>query len=74
MGLLHQLSAIVLGEGDTHLWSATKGGNPIPATILVTTRNNQQSTHTSLYHSRPVETSFKKAAGLDRFTRKTDYM
>ena len=60
---LHQPSAmcvIMLGGGDTHPWNATEGGNPIPANIPVTTKNNQQTTHTSHYPSGPVETSFKK--------------
>ena len=38
MDLRHQLSAmciIMLGGEDTHPWSATKVGNPIPATIPV---------------------------------------
>ena len=38
MDLRHQSSAtciIVLGGEDTHLWSATKIGNPIPTTIPV---------------------------------------
>ena len=39
MDLRHQSSAmciIMLGGEDTHPWSATKVGNPIPATIPVT--------------------------------------
>ena len=63
MDLRHQTSAMCIimlgGEGgereDTHTWSATKVGNPIPATIPVAKRNNQQTTHTSHYRSRPVE-------------------
>ena len=46
MDLRHQSSAmciIMLGGEDTHPWSATKVGNPIPATIPVTKRNNQQT-------------------------------
>ena len=38
MDLRHQSSAmciIMLGGEDTHPWSATKVGNPIPATIPV---------------------------------------
>ena len=38
MDLRHQSSAmciIMLGGEDTHLWSATKVGNPIPAIISV---------------------------------------
>ena len=38
MDLRHQSSAmciIMLGGEDTHPWSATKKGNPIPATIPV---------------------------------------
>ena len=38
MGLHHQSSAmciIMLRGKDTHSWSATKVGNPIPATIPV---------------------------------------
>ena len=38
MDLRHQSSAmciIMLGGDDTHPWSATKVGNPIPATIPV---------------------------------------
>ena len=49
MDLRHQSSAmciIMLGGEDTHPWSATKLGNPIPATIPVAKRNNQQTTHT----------------------------
>ena len=45
----------MLGGENTHLWSATKVGNPILATIPVAKRNNQQTTHTSHYRSRPVE-------------------
>ena len=40
MDLHNQSSAmrvIMLWGEDTHAWSATKGGNPIPATISVTT-------------------------------------
>ena len=33
--------------------------NPIPATIPVAKRNNQQTTQTSHYRSRPVEFSFR---------------
>ena len=59
-GSRHQSSAmcIIMLGGRRHTpqpWSATKVGNPIPATIPVTKRNNQQTTHTSHYHSRPVE-------------------
>ena len=64
MDLRHQSSAmsIIMLEGeDTHPWSATKVGNPIPATITVAKRNNQQTTHTNHYRSRPVEFSFKAA-------------
>ena len=46
MDLRHQSSAmciIMLGGEDTHPWSAAKVGNPIPATIPVTKRNNQQT-------------------------------
>ena len=52
MDLRHQTSAmcVIMGGGeDTHPWTATKGGNPIPATIPVATKNNQQTTHTSPY-------------------------
>ena len=45
MGLRHQSSAMwitMLGGEDTHP-SATKVGNPIPATIPVTKKNNQQA-------------------------------
>ena len=52
MDLRHQSSAmciIMLGGEDTHPWSATKKGNPIPATIPVTKKNNQQTTQTSHY-------------------------
>ena len=38
MDIRHQSSAIciiMLGGEDTHPWSATKVGNPIPATIPV---------------------------------------
>ena len=58
MHLRHQSSAmciIMLGGEDTHPWSATKVGNPIPATIPVAKRNNQQTFHTSHCRSRPVE-------------------
>ena len=44
MDLRHQSSAmcnIMLGGEDTHPWSATKVGNPIPATIPVTKKNNK---------------------------------
>ena len=44
MDLRHQSSAmciIMLGE-DTHPWSATKVGNPIPATILVTKKTTNK--------------------------------
>ena len=34
MDLRHQSSAMLRGE-DTHPWSATKVGDPIPATIPV---------------------------------------
>ena len=64
MDLRHQSSVmciIMLGGEDTHPWSATKVGNPIPATIPVAKRNNQQTTHTSQNRSRPVELSFKAA-------------
>ena len=64
MDLRHQSSAmciIMLGGEDTHPWSTTKVGKPIPATIPVAKRNNQQTTHTSHYRSRPVEFSFKAA-------------
>ena len=57
MDLRHQSSAmciIMLRGEDTHPWSATKKWNPIPATIKVTKKNNQQTTHTSHYPSRPV--------------------
>ena len=73
MDLRHQSSAmcvIMLGGEDTHLWSATKGGLDKKQP---TTRNNQQLTHTSHYPSRPVETSFKYAAMIYRFT-KNDYI
>ena len=55
MDLRHQSSAmciIMLGGEDTHPWSATKRGNPIPATIPVDQyqkKNNQQTTQTSHY-------------------------
>ena len=57
MDLRHQSSAmcIMLGGEDTHPWPATKTGNLIPATIPVTKKNNQQTTHTSHYPNRPVE-------------------
>ena len=53
---------------DTHLWSATKGGKPIPATILVdhnkkprqVTTKNQETTHTSHYNSRRYKQISKK--------------
>ena len=64
MDLRHQSSAkciIMLGGEDTHPWSATKVGNPIPATIPVTKRNNQQTTHTSHYPSRPGGNFFQAA-------------
>ena len=49
MDLRHQSSAmcIMLGGEDTHPLSATKVGDPIPATIPVT--KNQQATQTSHY-------------------------
>ena len=40
---------IMLGGEDTHPCSATKVGNPIPATIPVTKKNNQHTTQTSHY-------------------------
>ena len=52
MDLRHPSSAmciIMLGGEDTHPWSATKVGNPIPATIPVTKKNNQPTTQTSHY-------------------------
>ena len=58
MDLRHQSSAmciIMLRGEDTHPWSTTEVGNPIPATIPVAKRNNGQTTHTSHYPSRPVE-------------------
>ena len=60
MDLHHQSSVMcifMLGVEDTHPWSATKVGNPIPATIPEDQyqKNNQQTTHTSHYPSRPVE-------------------
>ena len=64
MDLRHQSSAmciIMLGGEDTRPWSATKVGNPIPATIPVAKINNQQTTHTSHYRSRPVEIFLKAA-------------
>ena len=42
------------GGGNRHTWSATKGGNPISATIPVTTKNNQQTSHNSHYPRRPT--------------------
>ena len=71
MDLHHQSGAmciIMLGK-DTQLWSATEEGNPIPATIPVAKRNNQQTSHTSHYRSRPVEFSFIHFAILLSFTR-----
>ena len=38
---------IMLGGEDTHPWSATEVGNPIPATIPEQKKNSQQTTHTS---------------------------
>ena len=70
MDLRHQSSAmciIMLGEEDTHPWSATKVGNPTPATILVAKRNNQQTTQTSHYRSQPVENFLIKTAMIWRF-------
>ena len=58
MDLPHQSSAmciIMLGGEDIHPLSATKVWNPIPAPIPVAIRNNQHTTHTSHYRSRPVE-------------------
>ena len=60
MDLRHQSSAIciiMLGGENTHPWSATNVGNPILATIPVDQKknNNQQTTHTSHYRSRPVQ-------------------
>ena len=40
----------MLGGEDTHPWSASNVGNPILATTPV---DNQQTTHTSHYTSRP---------------------
>ena len=60
----------MLGGQDTHPWSATKGGNPTPATMPVPTKNNQETTHTSHNPSQPVE-SFKKAAMIYRFKKIT---
>ena len=64
MDLRHQSSAIcviMLGEEDTHTWSATKGGKHIPVTLSrpveTKKRNDQQTTYTSHYPSRPVEPS-----------------
>ena len=48
-----------VGGEDTHPWSATKVGDPIQATIPVTKRNNQQTTHTRHYPSRPAEIFFR---------------
>ena len=62
MDLRHQSSAmciIMLVGENTHPWSATKVGNPIPATIPVPKLNNQQTTQTCHYRSRPVEVSLK---------------
>ena len=45
MDLRHQSSAmciIMLGGEDTHPWSATKVGNPIPATIPVTKKTTNK--------------------------------
>ena len=51
MDLRHQSSAmciIMLGGEDTHPWSATEVGNPIPATIPVDQyQKKQQTTQTS---------------------------
>ena len=46
------------GGGRRHPKFATKVGNPVPATIPV----DQQTTDTSHYPSRPVETFLEKAA------------
>ena len=45
MDLRHQSSVmciIMLGGEDTHPWSATKVGNPIPATIPVTKKTTNK--------------------------------
>ena len=55
MDLCHQSSAmcfIMLVGEDTHPWSATRGGNSIPATIIFDRQQqgkkyDQQTTHTS---------------------------
>ena len=53
MDLRHQSSAmciIMLGGADTHPWSATKVGNPIPVTIPADQeQKKQQTTQTSHY-------------------------
>ena len=69
MDFRHTPSAILGGE-NRHTWSASNGGNPKSATIPVTTKNNQQTSHNSHYPRRPVETSFKKTAMIYRFTKK----
>ena len=76
MDLRHQSSAmciIMLGGEDTHQWSATNVGNPILATIPVTSNKNtnQQNTHTSHYPSRQVE--IFKAAMIEVFFKKINY-
>ena len=54
MNLRHKSSAkgVIMLEGENlHLWSPTKGVNPIPASITVDQKqhkSNQQTTHTSL--------------------------
>ena len=57
MDLRHQSSAmcsIMLGGEDTHPWSATKVGDPIPATIPVTKKHPKDYSNQPLC-SRPVE-------------------
>ena len=54
MDLRHQSIAmciIMLGGEDTHPWSATKVGNPIPATIPIGDANSHQIDRASNYTS-----------------------
>ena len=54
---------VMLGGENTHTWSATKGGNPIPATMLEDLKqqsNDQQPNHISHFPSRRTETKQRK--------------
>ena len=60
MDLRHQASAmgiIMLGGEDTHPWSATEVGNPIPATIPV---DQKQKTTNKLFIPATIPVDRKK--------------